>query len=88
MSHAPDHSAPENLADRADAGRETAGSTPVATSPNSAGLSIALFVVVFAAFCLGLYIMSLMSVVPFVAGLAIVLLSLFATFTLIPKFLT
>lgn len=62
---------------------------PETVSPgNNPVVSVVLFAVIFVAFCLGLYIMSLLTPVYFIAGLAIVLLSLFATFTLVPKLLT
>lgn len=62
--------------------------TQTVSTGNNPVVSIVLFVVIFAAFCLGLYIMSLMTPVYFIAGLGIVLVSLFCTFTLVPKLLT
>lgn len=55
---------------------------------NNQAVSIILFVVIFLAFCVGLYIMSLLTPVLFLAGLGIVLVSLFCAFTVVPKLLT
>ncbi|MDO5662366.1 MAG: hypothetical protein Q4G40_06700 [Brachybacterium sp.] len=55
---------------------------------NNPVVSVALFLVLFGTFCVGLYVLSLMTAVTFVVGLGICLLALFGTFTLVPKFLT
>lgn len=54
---------------------------------NSVGLSVALFAVLFIAFVVGLYVMSLFTPVLFIVGLAIILVSLFGAFTLVPALL-
>lgn len=64
----------------------------VTSHGNSLGLSIVLFVVLFALFAAGLYVMGLISMdnpsVPtFVGGLAMCLVALFGTFDLVPRFL-
>ncbi len=64
---------------------------------NSTPLSLVLFVVLFGLFCVGLYLMSLgfghysapwVNGTVFLGGLGAVLVALFGTFTVVPKFLT
>lgn len=68
-------------------------STAVATEPettsegHSTVVSLAVFVVLFAVFCAGLYIMSLFTVATFLGGLALSILALFVTFELVPRFM-
>ena len=66
----------------------------VTSKGNSLGLSIVLFVVLFALFAAGLYVMGLIStmdegphVLLFCGGLTMCMVSLFATFDLVPRFL-
>lgn len=83
MSHTPEHAQGHS--------RERAASTEhaeVASGGNSLGLSLVLFLVLFAAFVGGLYLMSLVTPLLFIVGLAIVLVSLFGTFTVVPALLT
>ncbi|WP_226985994.1 hypothetical protein [Brachybacterium sp. FME24] len=55
---------------------------------NNLALSIVLFIVLFALFAGGLYVMSLFTAVTFVVGLGMCLLALLGTFDLVPRFLT
>lgn len=57
---------------------------------NNLAVSVVLFVVLFALFVGGLYVMSLYTIATwlFLAGLAMSLLSLFFTFAVIPRHLT
>lgn len=82
MSHTPEHAT--GHAERPAATEHV----EVVSRGNSLGLSIVLFAILFGAFIGGLYLMSLFTPVFFIAGLAVVLLSLFATFTLVPALLT
>lgn len=65
----------------------------VTSKGNSLGLSIVLFVVLFALFAGGLYVMGLITmgegpnVLLFCGGLTMCLVSLLATFDLVPRFL-
>lgn len=86
MSHTPEHGAHRaGTADRTDRAEAVSETT---SEGNSLGLSLVLFLVLFIAFIGGLYIMSFLTPVLFLAGLAIVLLALFGTFTIVPHFLT
>lgn len=65
----------------------------VTSKGNSTALSFVLFVVLFALFAAGLYVMSLISMDNpspwlFVGGLGMCLASLLATFDLVPRFLS
>lgn len=65
----------------------------VTSKGNSTVLSLALFVVLFALFVGGLYVMSLVTMDQpstglFVGGLAMCLAALYATFDLVPRFLS
>ena len=51
-------------------------------------LSAVLVVLLFGLFCAGLYVMALFTTVTFLAGLAMVLLSLYLTFDTVPRLLT
>lgn len=77
MSHTPEHDSPQARAEER-----------AVSSQNSTGLSLALTVVLFLLFAGGLYVMSLMTPVTFCVGVGMCLLSLFITFTVIPKYLT
>lgn len=55
---------------------------------NSLGSSILLSAVLFLIFAAGLWVLSFMTPVLFLVGLGICLLSLFLTFTVVPKYLT
>ena len=58
------------------------------SSGNNLVLSVALFLVLFGLFAGGLYVLSLFTLWTFLAGLAMCLVALFATFDLVPRFLT
>ncbi|UYG16706.1 hypothetical protein BRM3_14080 [Brachybacterium huguangmaarense] len=85
MSHTPDD------------GAHATTSTETVSGGNSTPLSIVLFVVLFGLFCAGLYLLSLgfghysahwVNGTYFLGGLGAVLVALFGTFTVVPKFLT
>lgn len=54
---------------------------------NSTVVSLAVFVVLFAVFCAGLYIMSLFTPVTFIVGMIISIIALYVTFDLVPRFM-
>lgn len=60
----------------------------VTSKGNSVVLSVVLFLVLFGLFSAGLYVLSLFTAVTFIAGLAMCLVALYATFDLVPRFLT
>ncbi|MCS6712563.1 hypothetical protein JSY14_11240 [Brachybacterium sp. EF45031] len=60
---------------------ETSGGNPL-------GQSILLFILLFGAFIAGLYVMSLLTPVTFLVGLAVCILALFGAFAVVPKFLS
>lgn len=71
--------------------------TETVSGGNSTPLSIVLFVVLFGLFCVGLYLMGLgfgqysahwVNGTYFLSGLGAVLIALFGSFTVVPKFLT
>lgn len=89
MSHTPEHAARTPHTTGASAERAAAGEPSQPTSEGtSLGLNIVLFLVLFLAFAVGLYLMSLMTPVLFLAGLGLCLVALFGTFTVVPHVLT
>ncbi|WP_114855058.1 hypothetical protein [Brachybacterium sp. YJGR34] len=74
-------------------GAQASEDTNVTSKGNNPVLSVVLFVVLFALFGAGLYVMSLVSmdqpsVGVFLGGLGMCLLALYCTFDLVPRFLT
>lgn len=67
---------------------ETDAPQGTSSSGNNVVLSAVLVILLFGLFCAGLYVMALFTTVTFLAGLAMVLLSLYLTFDTVPRLLT